>query len=78
MSIENNVKHIISDELSIPLDKITLDCDLVDDLGVDSLGIVEMALALEDAFDCLINDEELEKFVTVGDIVTWMENNTGE
>jgi acyl carrier protein len=78
MSIEEKVKSIISDELSIPSGDIELDHDLIDDLGIDSLGTVELALALEDVFDCLINDEELEKFRTVDDVINWLEKNTGE
>lgn len=77
MSIEQKVRNVISEQLSISLDDIDLDSSFIDDLGVDSLGMIELVLSLEDAFDCLVNDEELEKFVTVGDVVTWMENNTG-
>lgn len=71
----DKVKEIIVDTLSCEEDKVTLDASLSDDLGADSLDAVELNMALEEAFDISIPDEELANFKTVNDIVTYIENN---
>ena len=71
----DKVKEIIVDTLSCEEDKVTLDASLSDDLGADSLDAVELNMALEEAFDISIPDEELANFKTVSDIVTYIENN---
>ena len=63
------VQEIIAEQLDIPADKITMDTKMVDDLEADSLDIIELVMAFEDAFGIKMPDEELEKIVTVGDIV---------
>lgn len=71
----DKVKEIIVDTLSCEEDKVTLEASLSDDLGADSLDAVELNMALEEAFDISIPDEELANFKTVNDIVTYIENN---
>ena len=61
------VKNIILDQINVPEDKITLDANFVDDLGADSLDLVEVVVALEDELDVTIEDEELQTIKTVGD-----------
>ena len=69
------VKEIIVNTLSCEEDKVTLEASLTEDLGADSLDAVELNMALEEAFEISIPDEELANFKTVQDIVTYIENN---
>ena len=69
------VKEIIVDTLSCDEEKVALEASLTEDLGADSLDAVELNMALEEAFEISIPDEELANFKTVQDIVTYIENN---
>lgn len=71
----DKVKEIIMETLSCGQDIITLEAKLMDDLGADSLDAVELNMALEEAFDITIPDEALAEFVTVKDIVDYIDNN---
>lgn len=66
MSVEDKLKEIISRQLDVELDKITPESRFIDDLGADSLAIVETVLECEDQFDINIPDEDVEKLLTVG------------
>ncbi len=67
------VKAILVEELGVDEDKVTKDAHIIDDLGADSLDVVEMIMALEDAFDITVNDDEAQKLRTVQDVVTYIE-----
>ena len=67
------VKGIILDTLSCAEEAITLEATLTEDLGADSLDAVELNMALEEAFEVSIPDEDLAKMVTVSDIVAYLE-----
>ncbi|MDD5832852.1 MAG: acyl carrier protein [Clostridiales bacterium] len=69
----DKIKEVIADTVSIDEAEITLDADLKEDLGIDSLDAVEISIALEEAFDISIPQEELAKFVTVQDIVDFVD-----
>ena len=69
------VREILCDQLEIDPDEVTLDTDLVKDLGADSLDLVDVVMSLEDEFDKEIPDEDVEKIKTVGDIVSYIENS---
>ena len=69
------VRDIIVDTLSCDADKVTMEASLADDLGADSLGAVELNMALEDNLGVAISDEELANMKTVGDIVNYLEAN---
>ena len=69
------VREIICDQLEIDPDEVTLDTDLVKDLGADSLDLVDVVMSLEDEFDKEIPDEDVENIKTVGDIVSYIENS---
>lgn len=76
--VSEKVIEIVCENLGVNKQDVTMDSYIIDDLGADSLSVVEIVMALEDAFDCLINDEQIEKFNTVGDVVDWLEKNIGE
>ena len=69
------VKTIIADILSCDEEKITLKASLKEDLGMDSLDAMEVSLQLEDAFDLKVEEEALQNFVTVEDIVKYLEDH---
>lgn len=68
------VKEIIVETISCDEDKVTMEAKLADDLGADSLDAVELNMALEEAFEISISDDDLMKFVTVGDIVSHIDS----
>lgn len=70
------VKKIIVDQLGVEEDEITMESSFIDDLGADSLDIVELIMALEEEFDLEIPDSEAEKITTVGDVVEYIKNNS--
>ncbi|RAL26148.1 acyl carrier protein [Thermoflavimicrobium daqui] len=69
------VKGIIVEHLDVDKEAVTLDASVKDDLGADSLDVVDLILQFEDEFGVEIADEEAEKISTVGDIVNYIENN---
>jgi acyl carrier protein len=70
------VKKIIVEQLGVEEDDIAMEASFIDDLGADSLDIVELIMALEEEFDLEIPDNEAEKITTVGDAVDYIKNNT--
>ena len=65
MSIEDKVKNIIAEKLSVDLADIVPEASFVDDLGADSLDLVELIMSMEEEFDIEISDEDAEKMLTV-------------
>ena len=72
MSIEDKVKKIIVEKLSVDLEEVVPDASFVDDLGADSLDLVELIMSMEEEFDIEIPDEEAEKLVTVQDALDYI------
>ena len=66
------MREIIAENLSCELDKVTMEADLADDLGADSLAAMELSMALEDEFGVAIDDEDLPKLKTVGDLANYI------
>ena len=66
------VKKIIVDQLGVPADDVTAQASFIEDLGADSLDIVELVMALEEEFNMEIPDEDAEKIQTVNDVVTYI------
>lgn len=73
--IFDKVKEIIVEQLGVAEDSVTNDSSFIDDLGADSLDIVELIMALEEEFDLEIPDSDAEKIVTVGDVVEYIKEN---
>lgn len=74
MNMFEKVRDVLVEAINVDEEKITLEANLKDDLGIDSLAAVELSLELETEFDVHIEDEELAKLVTVADIVTLLES----
>ena len=69
------VREILVDQLDVDEDAVTMEASIQDDLGADSLDIVDLVMSLEEEFDCEIPDEEIENIKTVGDIVKYIEDH---
>ena len=69
------VKNIIVEQLGATESSVTMEASFIDDLGADSLDIVELIMALEEEFDTEIPDEDAEKVATVGDVVEYIKNH---
>jgi acyl carrier protein len=67
------VKSIVKEQLGVDEEKITLEASITDDLGADSLDVVDLVMSLEEEFDLEIPDEDVEGMKTVGDIVKYIE-----
>jgi acyl carrier protein len=74
MSVEQRVKQIIVEQLGVDEAQVDNNASFVDDLGADSLDIVELVMAFEEAFDIDIPDEDAEKITTVKDAIDYIEN----
>ncbi len=78
MSVENvqeRVKNIIMEKLGVDADEVKPEAQFVNDLGADSLDTVEIVMALEEEFDIEIPDEKAEKIKTVGEVISYIEEN---
>lgn len=74
MDTFSQVKEVIVEKLAVDAGKVTMEASFVNDLGADSLEMVEMVMGLEDKFGLTIADEEAEKIRTVGDAVTFIDS----
>jgi len=72
MSVEDKVKKIIAEKLSVDLEEVVPEASFVDDLGADSLDLVELIMSMEEEFDIDISDEEAEKLVKVKDAIDYI------
>lgn len=72
MSVEDRVKKIIAEQLSVSEDKVVPEASFVGDLGADSLDTVELVMALEDQFETEIPDEDAQKILTVKDAIEYV------
>ena len=75
--IFENVKGIIVELLQVSEDSVTEEAHFIDDLGADSLDLVELIMGIEEEFNIEIPDGEAEKVVTVGDVVEYIKENVG-
>lgn len=69
------IKEIIVEQLGVTESTVTMEASFIDDLGADSLDIVELIMALEEEFDLEIPDADAEKIVTVNDVVEYIKEN---
>ena len=69
------VKSIVADQLDVEEEKVTAEASITEDLGADSLDVVDLVMSIEEEFDIEITDEAVENIKTVGDIVSYIESN---
>ncbi len=78
MSIEERVVEIISQKLNLSKDQVKPEASFVDDLGADSLDLVELVMAMEEAFGMEVPDEDAEKLRTVKDVIEYVKAKVGD
>jgi acyl carrier protein len=75
-SVEEKVKHIIVEQLGVDEDEVKAEASFVDDLGADSLDVVELVMALEEEFSLEITDEDAEKLTTVAQAIEYIQSHS--
>jgi acyl carrier protein len=78
MSIEQRVKEIIVEQLGVNEGEVKPEAKFVDDLGADSLDLVELVMALEEEYNLEISDEDAEKILTVGDAINYIQGHVSQ
>jgi len=76
VAIEEKIKKIVAEKLSVEQDEVVPEASFVDDLGADSLDLVELIMAMEEAFDIEISDEEAEKLQTVKNAIDYITSHS--
>ena len=74
----DKIKDIIVEQLDVEEDAVTMEASITEDLGADSLDVVDLVMSIEESFDVEIPEEEVENIKTVGDIVKYIENKVEE
>ena len=75
MALLDDVKEVVIEQLDCDPAEVKEDSKFIEDLGADSLDVVELVMALEEKFDIEITDEDAEKILTVADAIKYIENN---
>jgi acyl carrier protein len=75
MSVEKKVREIVAEQLGKDVNEVTVNASFIDDLGADSLDIVELVMKMEEEFGIEIPDEEAEKIKTVNDVVEYIKGH---
>ena len=74
-SVQARVKEIVGEQLGVSAEEVTPQASFIEDLGADSLDIVELVMALEEEYEMEISDEDAEKIKTVQDVITYIESH---
>ena len=74
MAVFDDVRDVVVEQLSVAPDAVKLDSKIIENLGADSLDVVELVMALEEKFEVEIPDSDAEKLITINDVVTYIEN----
>jgi acyl carrier protein len=77
-SLEQKIRSLVAEQLGVELAEIKPDANILDDLGADSLDVVEMVMALEEHFDIEVPDEDVEELRTVADVERYVVNAVGQ
>jgi acyl carrier protein len=77
MAVDERVSQLIVDQLGVSMEEIKPEASFLDDLGADSLDIVEFVMAMEEEFDIEIPDDDAEKIQTIGDAFTYIKERVG-
>jgi acyl carrier protein len=75
MSVEDKVKKIIAEKLAVDLEEVVPEASFVDDLGADSLDLVELIMSMEEEFDIEISDEDAEELLSVKDAIDYVNSH---
>ena len=76
MSVEEQVKKIIMEQLGVTAEEVKPEASFVEDLGADSLDLTELIMAMEEAFDVEIADDDAQKILKVTDAISYVQNHT--
>ncbi len=76
MSVEDKVRKIIAEKLSVDLEEVVPEASFVEDLGADSLDLVELIMSMEEEFDTEISDEAAEKILAVQDAIDFVKSQS--
>ncbi len=77
-TIQEQVTAIIAEHLDVEMREVTMEASLIDDLGADSLDIVELVMVVEEQFGIEVPDEDAENMETVGDVIAYVEKKVAE
>ncbi len=69
------IRKILCEQFELEEDRVTMESNLIGDLGADSLDVIDLAMSIEDEFDIEVPDDEIEKIKTVGDVVRFVEDH---
>ncbi len=72
--LSERIKMIVADQLGVEISEVTKDASILDDLGADSLDVVELVMTLEEAFDVEVPDEAVDEMRTIGDVQRFVES----
>jgi acyl carrier protein len=73
--LPGRIQSIVADQLGVDFADVTKDANIIDDLGADSLDVVELVMTLEDTFNIDVPDEAVEEFRTIGDVQRFVESH---
>lgn len=76
MAVEDKIKGLVAEQLGVSVDEVTPEASFTDDLGADSLDIVELVMAIEEEYGIEIPDDDAEKIQTIQDAITYIEERT--
>jgi len=71
-TLQDRLRQLVSSQLGVELDEVIEDARIFDDLGADSLDVVELVMTLEEAFDIVVPDEDIEGMQTIGDVQSYL------
>ena len=71
-TLQDRLRQLVSSQLGVELDEVIKDARILDDLGADSLDVVELVMTLEEAFDIVVPDEDIEGMQTIGDVQSYL------
>ena len=71
-TLQDSLRQLVSSQLGVELDEVVQDARILDDLGADSLDVVELVMNLEEAFDIVVPDEDIEGMQTIGDVQSYL------
>jgi acyl carrier protein len=76
MAVEDKIREIIIEQLGVAAEEVVPEASFIDDLGADSLDIVELVMAIEEEFGLEIPDEDAERIQNIGDVISYVEERT--